>query len=136
MPVAFPLLAFAATQTAMLEVDLDRVRSARGLIQACVMQDPANFPNCGADPHARRLVVKAGSPTLSFEGLAPGEYAVALFHDENSNGRLDTLLGIPREGFGFSRNPTVRFGAPRYDRVDIRLAPGLNRVRVRLQYLL
>jgi uncharacterized protein (DUF2141 family) len=46
------------------------------------------------------------------------------------------LLGIPREGFGFSRNPVVRFGAPRFNNVSMQLGPGYTRIRIRLQYLL
>ena len=40
-----------------------------------------------------------------------GEYAIAVYHDKNKNGRLDTnLLGIPKENYGFSNNARGRFG--------------------------
>ncbi len=46
---------------------------------------------------------------LTLHGLPDGTYAVRLFHDENNNGELDTnLLGIPREGYGFSNNSGER----------------------------
>ncbi|MEM6730599.1 MAG: DUF2141 domain-containing protein [Myxococcota bacterium] len=47
--------------------------------------------------------------TMRFRLTLPeGRVAIRLFHDENSNGKLDTnLLGIPREGYGFSNNPRV-----------------------------
>lgn len=73
---------------------------------------------------------------LRFDGVETGQYALALFHDENANGRLDTILGIPREGFGFSRNPAVHFGAPKFDEASITITGPITRVRVRLQYLL
>ena len=45
-------------------------------------------------------------PTLPF-----GEYAIAVYHDKNKNGKLDTnFLGIPKEGYGFSNNARGRFG--------------------------
>ena len=112
------------------------LRNGRGVIQACLMHDRGKFPDCGRDPRAVRQTIKAGSAHLVFANVPPGDYALTLFHDENANNRLDTFLGIPKEGFGFSRNPVVRFGAPRYDKVNIELAPGLTRIRVRLQYLL
>lgn len=130
----FSVLA-AQTASSTLEVDLEGLRNGRGLIQACLTQDRATFPNCGADPRAIRQTVKT-SARLIFTGVPPGTYALTVFHDENANNRLDTILGIPREGFGFSRNPVVRFGPPRYDKVNIQLGPGLTRMRVRLQYLL
>ncbi|MFI9650852.1 DUF2141 domain-containing protein [Guyparkeria halopsychrophila] len=35
---------------------------------------------------------------------APGTYALAVIHDENMNGKLDTQwLGIPTEGAAFQR---------------------------------
>lgn len=35
--------------------------------------------------------------------LVPGKYAIAVFHDENNNGYVDTnFLGIPKERYGFS----------------------------------
>lgn len=78
----------------------------------------------------------AAQAELRFEGLPSGTYAVSLFHDENANGRLDTVLGIPREGFGFSRNPPIRFGPPRFSAARFALTSGDSVERVRLKYLL
>lgn len=51
----------------------------------------------------------------SFENLAPGQYAAAVFHDANGDGKLNTgLFGIPKEDFGFTANPKVRLGAPSF----------------------
>lgn len=133
-----PLLISASTSeaAATLEVQIDGLRNQKGEIRACLMSDKALFPDCGSDQGAIKQSVAASSPHLSFTGFPPGLYALVLFHDENANSKLDTVVGIPREGFGFSRNPTVRFGAPRFDKVGIELGPGITRIRVRLQYLL
>jgi len=136
MPFTFLPLMLAAVQTSAVEIDLDGLRNSKGVIQACLLRDRKRFPDCKADPQAIKLTVPASSGRLMFTDLEPGEYAIALFHDENANGKLDTLLGIPREGFGFSRNPVVRFGAPRYDQVSIEIAAGFTRIRVKVQYLL
>jgi uncharacterized protein (DUF2141 family) len=59
------------------------------------------------------------------EGLGPfevqinlplsGEYAISIIHDKNRNGRLDTnFIGIPKEPFGFSNNPKIKFGPPSF----------------------
>ena len=129
-------LSVSSQTTSTLEVDVVGLRNTRGFLEACLTQDRARFPDCSSDPHAVSATVQASLGRLIFSGVAPGEYAVLLFHDQNANRRLDTLLGIPREGFGFSRNPIVRFGAPRYDKVNIQLAPGFTRISVKLQYLL
>ncbi|WP_295530665.1 DUF2141 domain-containing protein, partial [Novosphingobium sp. Chol11] len=74
-------------------VELLGLRSAKGLVQACLTAAPSKFPNCNKDPDALRLTVPARSgATLHFANVPPGRYAIALFHDENSNNRLDTTL--------------------------------------------
>ena len=96
---------------------------------------PAADRACRA-PEAYRQSVPALSRQLRLTGVTPGRYAVSVFHDQNSNAKLDTFLGVPREGFGFSRNPVIRFGAPKFDSVGIDLIPGFTRTDVRMQYLL
>ena len=45
------------------------------------------------------------------ENLAYGQYAIAVYHDKNKNGKLDTnMLGIPLEEYGFSNKARSRFG--------------------------
>lgn len=40
-----------------------------------------------------------------------GDYAIAVYHDKNTNGKLDTnFLGIPKEEYGFSNNARGKFG--------------------------
>jgi uncharacterized protein (DUF2141 family) len=126
----------SAAETSTLEIDIEGLRNAKGLIQACVTRDRKHFPDCKSDPASSRQSISSSQTRLTFAGLPAGDYAVALFHDENANSRFDTMLGIPREGFGFSRNPVVRFGAPRFDSVSMRLERGYTRIRIRLQYLL
>lgn len=134
--VAAAPLPAANLPQASVEVDLTGVRSDRGMIHACLTQSPHHFPDCAKDPAGLKLSVPASARQLRFSGIPPGRYALSVFHDENSNHRLDTFLHIPREGFGFSRNPVVRFGAPRFDQVGIDLAPGFTRASVRMKYLL
>ena len=133
--LAAPLTA-AVAPPASLEVDVTGLRDTRGTIHACLTRAPAHFPDCKSDPAALTQTVAASTRKLTFRGIPPGQYAVAIFHDANANRRLDTFLGIPREGIGFSRNPKIRFGAPRFEKVRIELTPGFARTSVRLQYLL
>lgn len=49
------------------------------------------------------------------ENLNSGKYAFKYFHDENKNKKLDTnLIGLPKEGFGFSNNAKGKFGPPSF----------------------
>ena len=102
----------------------------------CLTTQPRSFPNCQDDPHARHLTVptrQAGM--LKFEGLPTGEYALALIHDENGNGKLDTFMGIPKEGFGFSKNPAIRFGPPSFVSARMAIGSGEHDETVKVKYL-
>ena len=119
-----------------LEVVVERLRNAKGDLHLCLTREPAHFPDCKGDPRAIARTVPASTRSVRFAGLAPGGYALSILHDENRNRKLDTTLMIPREGFGFSRNPVVRFGAPKFRQVRIDLPAGFSRQTVRMQYLL
>ncbi len=114
--------------SATLEVNVHGVRSGKGTLRLIVCPPGAGFPDCGAKAlRAATVKITNGKALARFEGLPPGTYAVGVFHDRNGNGKLDTILGIPREGFGFSRNPPLRPRAPRFEesmmpvREDVRI---------------
>lgn len=98
----------AMVHGATLEVRVDGLREARGHVLVA-LADSAESWDGKAAPRARiRHAVAAGSETIRFDDLPPGTYAVSLFHDENDNGVMDkNVVGMPTEGYGFSRNPRV-----------------------------
>lgn len=129
-------LAGAAAPGAV-DADVTGLRSDKGQILACITTRPDRFPDCQGDPHARHLALPAGGlRDLRFDGLPSGSYAIALIHDENGNNKLDTVLGIPREGFGFSRNPAVRFGPPSFKAAQFPVTTGTTDESVKVRYLL
>lgn len=118
-------------------VDVVGLRSHKGLIQACLTADPITFPDCEKDPQAlHQTVPAAGNDVVAFQRVLPGRYAVALFHDENANGRLDKMLMMPREGFGFSRDAPIRFGPPRFSAAAFTLGETQLTTSIRMRYLL
>jgi uncharacterized protein (DUF2141 family) len=117
-------------------VDVVGLRSAKGVLQLCVTRDAQDFPDCRKNGNGLRRTIPASVPRIRFEGLPPGNYAVAVIHDANGNARLDTMLGIPREGFGFSRNPPIRFGPPRFAAAQFPLGSDAQVQQVRIRYLL
>ena len=108
------VLLASQSPSAALEVNIDRVRNDRGLLRFCLTQEPQHFPNCSGDPDAIRLSVLAAQESVQFHSLSPGSYALAVVHDENRNGRLDTILSVPKEGFGFSGGHRPVFGPPTF----------------------
>jgi uncharacterized protein (DUF2141 family) len=136
--LALPLLLLtAAGGPGDVEVRVEKLRSGRGVVHLCLTANPRHFPDCAADPRARKSSMPAAAgKAVTLPGVAPGAYALSVFHDENANTRFDTFLKVPKEGFGFSRNPAVRFGAPKFSQVRFEVGPGITRQTVRMQYLL
>jgi uncharacterized protein (DUF2141 family) len=44
-----------------------------------------------------------------------GSYGIAAFHDENDDGELDKILGIPHEGYSMSRDAQSKSLVPSWD---------------------
>jgi len=132
---ASPVAASPATGGSV-HVEWQGLRSHKGVVRLCLTANKRYFPDCSKDPASVRLSVPAQQPAAELPAIAPGRYALSLLHDENDNGRLDTFAAIPREGFGFSRNPAIRFGPPRF--TDTLFSVGSDAVSqtIRVRYLL
>jgi uncharacterized protein (DUF2141 family) len=71
-----------------------------------------------------------------FENLPGGEYAVAVFHDENGNKKMDTnFLGIPKEGIGASNNAKGHFGPPKYQDAKFTFNGTAQTIYINITYL-
>jgi uncharacterized protein (DUF2141 family) len=132
-----PALTGAAPLPTRVDVAVEGLRNKKGVVRVCLTRSASHFPDCNSDPEAESRTLPAREAgRLSFEGLPQGNYALALFHDENSNAKLDTFAKIPREGFAFSRNPKIRLGAPSFDQVVFQVGPGPSKLQLRMQYFL
>lgn len=121
------LLAVHSASAADLHVKIDGITQPKGMLNAMLVNSAAAWDGKSAPITGRRTeITSTGSIELVFEGLAPGDYAIRLMHDENGNGKLDqNLVGMPTEGYGFSNNPRVmraatfeeaRFSVPEADK--------------------
>lgn len=85
---------------------------------------------------ARQAMVVDGRTvqTCTVDSLPPGIYAVRVFQDVNSNGKLDTSwLGWPQEPYGFSNDAPINAGPPPFKLAAIQVRPGEQTSRVRLR---
>ena len=120
-----------------MTVSISGLRNNRGAVRVCLTQRADLYLKCDKDPkRIAKSLPASGASKLEFGDLDPGTYVLALLHDENENEKLDTMLKIPKEGFGFSRNPAITMGPPKYEQVRFTIAPGHNEQAIRLKYLL
>jgi uncharacterized protein (DUF2141 family) len=109
-----------------IEVTVTNIKNVKGIMSFALYNNNSSFN----DPEQAFLeyfipVTDKPSMTFRFDNIPPGEYALALFHDENSNNELDqNFLRIPQEGFGFSNNAMGNFGPPKYEDAKFLLKAG------------
>ena len=132
------LLAGATGPGVKVTVTVSEIRSTKGVVRACMTTDPKKFPRCRGVAGAHSAVVPAkGSVTLTFSGVQPGKYAIALLHDENENGKADRAMGMmPKEGFGFSRDAPVRMAPPKFGDAVFTVDGKDLSLSIRMRYML
>lgn len=112
---ALALAAAAPEPAAALSIRVSGARSDAGQVLVAVYRGADGFPGAQGKAWTTAVARVRGGRTQVEVAVPPGEYAVAVVHDENGNGAFDTnWLGIPKEGFGVSNEATRRFGPPRY----------------------
>lgn len=72
---------------------------------------------------AGQMLAPAGAEvTAVFADLPAGRYAIAVYQDLNGNESLDrSILGMPTEPYGFSRDAVARFGPPAFEEMALEL---------------
>lgn len=136
---SLPISALAAADLprATIEVDISKVRSAKGKVLVCLTANAKAYPDCGKDPASRKLALPASASMVArFEDVPPGTYAIALIHDENGNNRMDLALFLPKEGFGMSQNPKIGMGPPSFKSAKFSVNGGVVRLPVTMRYML
>ena len=112
---ALPVLWSAAAHAADIEVVVRGVKHDQGAVKAALYSDPATFRKEDKALAVQGQPAQVGEMVFTFAGVAPGRYAVVVYHDENGNGKMDRFLGmIPTEGYGLSNNPEVS-GPPQFE---------------------
>ncbi len=141
---ALALMALVAALTAApalageVIITVTDLRSSKGVVRVCMTTRADIFPKCIMDANAHRTVVPAGGKIeIRFTGVIPGDYAIALLHDENDNGKADRVMGMmPKEGYGFSRDAPVRMAPPKFKDAVLNMGEGTQRVAIRMRYFL
>jgi uncharacterized protein (DUF2141 family) len=112
-----PTVVFAQTPCPGIHVKILNIRNSTGTVDCALFESPEGFPTEVLRSATNVMVIKVRhtQARCDFEDIPPGKYALAVIHDENMNGKLDTTgLGIPTEGYGFSNDVKGLFGAPAF----------------------
>ncbi len=111
--LAFLLLPVMLSAQKRLTVQVAGVGSDTGQILVAVYDNAEGFLKKGRALKGFRTKALAGVTELQIDNLPEGQYALAIYHDENGNEELDTnWLGIPKEPIAFSNAKMKMFGPP------------------------
>lgn len=111
-----------ATPFSTLTIQLTGMQNTNGKINVALYNSSSSYN----DPNQayKEMFVPCNGTTMSFtlDSLPAGDYAFAIFHDENDNQQLDqNFLNIPTEGFAFSNNAMGNFGPPSWSQAKFTL---------------
>jgi uncharacterized protein (DUF2141 family) len=113
-----PTVAFAQSPSCPgIQVKVLDIRNSTGTVDCALFDSPVGFPTEALLSATNVMVMKVRDTKArcDFEDIPPGTCALAVFHDENMNGKLDAhWLGIPTEGYGFSNDVKALLGSPSF----------------------
>jgi uncharacterized protein (DUF2141 family) len=105
---------FVQADEARLIVTIKEIHDATGNLRVSLYGDAESFRKEDRALKAVSIPAAKGEARVTFDGLAPGRYALMAYHDENADGKLDLRLGMfPTEGYALSNNPRV-MGPPKF----------------------
>jgi uncharacterized protein (DUF2141 family) len=110
-----------------LEIDVSGVRTNAGSVIVSICKAGEAFPShCSL---IRKTMARQGMTIVKVEGIGSGRHALAMFHDENSDGHLDLM----HEGIGFSNNVNRKWAVPNFDSSAFNIS-GNTKINVQMWY--
>lgn len=106
-----------SAQTHDITITMPNIKNSKGTIHAAVYsaKNKSSFTKEGQEYKVLNFKNKGAKEKYVIKGLPEGEYAFAFYHDENDDKKCNTnLIGIPKEGYGFTRLQKV-WSIPKFD---------------------
>lgn len=109
--LAFFLSSFSENQleTYSLTVKVENLQNSKGVVQYALYNKDGSIPDEDYKNYYQleRAKIANAKSEITFKNLPKGNYAVNILHDENSNGKIDKGLFLPKEGIGFSNYSSI-----------------------------
>jgi uncharacterized protein (DUF2141 family) len=90
----------------LVTVEVVDLHGSSGVVNCALFASADGFPDVSNKAaKIANATIENRHAVCGFPDVAPGDYAVSAFHDENSDGKLDrNFMGIPKEGVGASND--------------------------------
>jgi len=142
--VLFAILAtgVAGAQTSnssnTIKVNVVGMHSNDGKVYCALYSSADGFPD-GLAKAAKTTTAKITNEqaVCEFPAMTSGDYAISVYQDENSNGKLDrNFMGMPKEGVGASNDAQGSFGPQKFADARFSHKGGPQELTIHLHYLL
>jgi len=134
----FPVMASAQSSPCpSIHVKVLNIRNSVGKVACALFESPVGFPVefLRYATNIMAINIRDAQARFDFLDIPPGTYALAVIHDENMDGKLDTnQLGIPKEGYGFSNDAKAWFGPPSFSAAIFQYNGGTLDMTISLNY--
>jgi uncharacterized protein (DUF2141 family) len=119
-------------------IEMTELRNLKGKLSIVLFNSSDGFPEDDKKAYKWQIIDLANSEAVfHFKDLPYGEYAYAILHDEDEDGEMNkNILGIPKEGFGFSNNYRPRVKNPSFEDASFQLKTSNVRHVIEMVYYL
>ena len=120
---------------AKLTLVINELRNQQGEVCIALFSDKEGFPEDDKQAVCNNCFAISKRPMSTIFDVPYGRYSVSVLHDENKDGELNTgMMGIPKEGIGFSNNPRIIKGTPSFKTASFDFTEDNQQVEVTVKY--
>lgn len=128
-------MVMAPAWSGKLSAHISHAHNDQGEVRCGLFNNPEGWRK---EDQALRTIaapLQGGKAVCEFSDVPPGEYAVAVFHAEQGETKVAYgFLGQPKQGVGFTNNPSITFGAPGFETALVKVGDEPLVVSIELKY--
>ena len=129
------VLLYSYLSGADINIEIQNLKNTIGKVSIGLYNKSENFPIVSKEYKGIHLDIDSHTHSYTFKKIPPGIYALSIFHDENSNSKLDkNFLGIPKEGYGFSNNAKAMLSTPSFDEAKFKISTKTINLKIKMEY--
>jgi len=121
-----------------LEIEFLNIRNGDGQIALGINYGPKGWPRkADLEIQFPKSESQTGSTyTVVIPEFAYGTYAISVLDDVDCNLEMEFFLRIPKEGYGFSLNPSNRLSAPNFEECAFQMDEPYKKLTINMRYSL
>ena len=124
---SFSAAAVAQNAGSSLTVNFTGIEEKQGAILGVLVDSEAAYDGKAAPVRPLMVTADKAEVAAMVDGLAPGIYAIKLFHDVDGDGKMSTNpYGMPVEPFAFSNNAQGNMGPAKWADAKFEVKAGAN----------